>query len=180
MRRKYLPVLDRRAMLRGIAATAMAALAGCRLSLDDGSIDPGVDAAPGTPGTTPTGGGGGGGTSSGSAGAAQCPSGFCLDLSDPANAVLRDVGGARIVAIGSRHVIVAHVADGEFVALSAVCTHAGCLVTYSSSAQDIECPCHGSRFAVDGSVTRGPATTPLAEFPTTFDASTQVVTIAVS
>jgi len=45
-------------------------------------------------------------------------------------------------------------ADGVF-AISRVCTHLGCIV--NSAANGFECPCHGSRFAGDGSVQKGPA-----------------------
>ena len=46
--------------------------------------------------------------------------------------------------------------DGEGVyAISTVCTHLGCIV--KAEGGGFECPCHGSRFAADGSVTKGPA-----------------------
>lgn len=44
-------------------------------------------------------------------------------------------------------------------AVSTVCTHLGCIV--KPTTQGFECPCHGSQFARDGSVTRGPAPTAL-------------------
>lgn len=44
-------------------------------------------------------------------------------------------------------------------ALSAVCTHLGC--TVARSGQELACPCHGSRFAVDGANLAGPAAYPL-------------------
>ena len=40
-------------------------------------------------------------------------------------------------------------------AISAVCTHLGCIVAQSQ--QGFACPCHGSKFAPDGAVLRGPA-----------------------
>jgi cytochrome b6-f complex iron-sulfur subunit len=40
-------------------------------------------------------------------------------------------------------------------AVSTTCTHLGCIV--KSSATGFDCPCHGSKFAPDGSVLRGPA-----------------------
>lgn len=50
--------------------------------------------------------------------------------------------------------------DGEGVhAISIICTHLGCIV--KPTAAGFECPCHGSRFAKDGTVTGGPAPTPL-------------------
>ncbi len=46
--------------------------------------------------------------------------------------------------------------DGQGVhAISTICTHLGCVV--KPNAEGFECPCHGSRFAPDGSVTKGPA-----------------------
>jgi Rieske Fe-S protein len=47
----------------------------------------------------------------------------------------------------------------EVWAVSTICTHLGCIV--KSSATGFDCPCHGSGFAKDGSVTRGPAPTAL-------------------
>lgn len=44
-------------------------------------------------------------------------------------------------------------------AISTICTHLGCVV--KPGAAGFECPCHGSRFASDGSVTKGPAPRPL-------------------
>ncbi len=50
---------------------------------------------------------------------------------------------------------------GGLYALDAICTHLGCIVGQGKAGAAFECPCHGSRFAIDGSVTNGPATKPL-------------------
>ena len=51
--------------------------------------------------------------------------------------------------------------DGSGIwAMSTVCTHLGCIV--KREGQAFSCPCHGSRFALDGSVTKGPAPKALA------------------
>lgn len=42
-------------------------------------------------------------------------------------------------------------------ALSAVCTHLGCITRYRSDEKVIACPCHGSRFDLEGNVVHGPA-----------------------
>lgn len=44
-----------------------------------------------------------------------------------------------------------------FYALSAVCTHLGCLTVYKADTGEIACPCHGSTFRKDGTAIAGPA-----------------------
>lgn len=50
---------------------------------------------------------------------------------------------------------------GELHAVSLRCTHLGCLVRFNAAERSWDCPCHGSRFDVDGGVLEGPATRPL-------------------
>jgi len=47
--------------------------------------------------------------------------------------------------------------DGELRAVSARCTHLGCIVSWNGAERSWDCPCHGSRFGTDGSVLAGPA-----------------------
>ncbi|GLI36549.1 Rieske 2Fe-2S domain-containing protein [Geobacter hydrogenophilus] len=51
--------------------------------------------------------------------------------------------------------------SGELVALSAICTHLGCIVQWEQDKQDFLCPCHGGRYNSDGSVISGPPPRPL-------------------
>lgn len=53
--------------------------------------------------------------------------------------------------------------EGNLHALSARCTHMGCLVDFNAAERAWECPCHGSRFDTDGKVVQGPATRPLEQ-----------------
>jgi len=48
-----------------------------------------------------------------------------------------------------------------FFALSAVCTHLGCLTAWKPDLGIIACPCHGSKFNRDGTKIAGPAPRPL-------------------
>jgi cytochrome b6-f complex iron-sulfur subunit len=52
-------------------------------------------------------------------------------------------------------------APGGVYALSAVCTHLGCITRFLSDEKCIACPCHGSRFDLEGNVIHGPAPRPL-------------------
>lgn len=51
--------------------------------------------------------------------------------------------------------------SGELHAVSMRCTHLGCLVRFNAAERTWDCPCHGSRFDVDGAVLEGPASRPL-------------------
>lgn len=47
--------------------------------------------------------------------------------------------------------------DGTLHAVSPTCTHMGCRVSFNTAERSWDCPCHGSRFDVDGHVLQGPA-----------------------
>ena len=77
------------------------------------------------------------------------------------------LGGGAILP--DEKVVVTQPAKGDFKAFSAVCTHQGCTVTTVTDGT-INCPCHGSKFAVaDGSVVNGPATRPLESLTATVE-----------
>lgn len=42
------------------------------------------------------------------------------------------------------------------------CSHLGCSVNFNQSEKSFDCPCHGSRFHIDGTVLHGPAAYPLS------------------
>jgi cytochrome b6-f complex iron-sulfur subunit len=71
--------------------------------------------------------------------------------------VLAAVGGSDVVQTANDKVIVARTAEDTVVACSAVCTHRGCTVGYEHGSKEFVCPCHGARYALDGTVKQGPA-----------------------
>ncbi len=46
---------------------------------------------------------------------------------------------------------------GKLYSLDPVCPHAGCIVAWNSAEKTWDCPCHGGRYAIDGSLLTGPA-----------------------
>ncbi|MFE5113341.1 FAD-dependent oxidoreductase [Streptomyces sp. NPDC056663] len=72
-------------------------------------------------------------------------------------------GTGAVVRVKGRRCAVYRDQDGTVRAVSARCTHLGCLVAFNEAETSWECPCHGSRFGVDGAVLQGPAVRPLEE-----------------
>ena len=83
---------------------------------------------------------------------------------------LQQAGGAVVAHTScfTRPVLVANTGSG-FLAMQANCPHAGCNVAWVPEDRQAECPCHGSRFAGDGTVLNPPARTPLQTWPASQD-----------
>jgi cytochrome b6-f complex iron-sulfur subunit len=60
-------------------------------------------------------------------------------------------------------------------AITAHCTHKGCVVAWNATATEWQCPCHGSRFGADGHVVGGPAERPLTPAATHIDGERLVI-----
>jgi glycine/D-amino acid oxidase-like deaminating enzyme/nitrite reductase/ring-hydroxylating ferredoxin subunit len=66
-------------------------------------------------------------------------------------------GEAAVLVEGTERVAVFRDDAGVVHAVSPVCTHMGCTVTWNTAETTWDCPCHGSRFSCDGEVIQGPA-----------------------
>ena len=84
------------------------------------------------------------------------------------------VGGAAFVTSSAGNVLVVRTAQDSCSALSSICTHQTCNVSGWSSPMFV-CPCHGSEYATDGTVVRGPAARNLTKYGTSL--SNNVLTI---
>jgi Rieske Fe-S protein len=71
-------------------------------------------------------------------------------------------GQGAVVGSGVKQRAVYRDEEGGLHARSARCTHLGCIVAFNSAERSWDCPCHGSRFGIDGQVLEGPAVHPLA------------------
>ena len=90
---------------------------------------------------------------------------FTLNLTDPSNAALTKDGGY----LYNGGVIVARVSAGNFIAVSAACTHQGQNVQYSSG--QFYCSAHGSSFSANGTRTGGPARSSLQQYNVSLNGS---------
>jgi len=145
----------RRDLLRGFAAGTACAALGCR-----GNTAEPIDAAGGDAG--------------------PCTSLLCISLATETAAPLRATGGAQTFALpsGDDIVIVIRTGATTAVALSDICTHQGCGVTYQSAANRLFCPCHGSEFSLTGSVLQGPAIAPLKVYTATLDENAMTIDVS--
>jgi Rieske Fe-S protein len=143
------PGMTRRNMLVGIGLTSVGVVAGCSTYGDEAAAPP--------PAAVAQQGGKGGGK--GSKGGKRGKRG---DAADQGIVAASDVPIGGGVVLADQQLVITQPSEGSFLGFSAVCTHAGCPVQDVSDGT-INCPCHGSKFAVaDGSVVDGPAPTPLA------------------
>ncbi|MFP5224783.1 MAG: FAD-dependent oxidoreductase [Actinomycetota bacterium] len=67
-------------------------------------------------------------------------------------------GEGGIVRIDGERLAVHRTPEGRLEAVSPVCTHLGCIVSFNRATVTWDCPCHGSRFDTSGQVLCGPAT----------------------
>jgi Rieske Fe-S protein len=141
--------LDRRTVLRGVAVTGVLGASASLLAACGGDDSGGGSAGESGGSGGGSGGSGGSGGGSGSGGSGATELGAASEV---------PVGGGVVFA--DQKVVVTQASADNFQGFSAVCTHQGCTVGEVVDGT-INCPCHGSKFNLDGTVANGPATKPL-------------------
>ncbi len=76
-------------------------------------------------------------------------------------------GGAKFFEFAGASAVLIRKRGGELAALSAVCTHLGCIVQWQREKQEFLCPCHAGRFTAEGAVISGPPPKALEKLPFT-------------
>lgn len=66
-------------------------------------------------------------------------------------------GEGAIVKVDGKKTAAYRHDDGTLSKVSATCTHLGCIVSFNKAEKTWDCPCHGSRFDLEGKVITGPA-----------------------
>jgi cytochrome b6-f complex iron-sulfur subunit len=74
------------------------------------------------------------------------------------------IGGAQLVRHGEEPILVIRHSEDELVAVSAVCTHLHCMLTWNDAEGIVNCPCHQGSFDINGNVLGGPPPGPLDRF----------------
>jgi cytochrome b6-f complex iron-sulfur subunit len=72
--------------------------------------------------------------------------------------------GSKIFRFGARPALLIMTAEGEYRALSAVCTHLSCTVQYRNDLHEIWCACHNGLYDLNGRNISGPPPRPLESF----------------
>jgi len=85
------------------------------------------------------------------------------------------IGESRFFKFKGKPAILIRLNQQKVVALSAVCTHLGCVVKYSESDKMLKCPCHGAKFDITGKVLGGPAPKPLHTFVSRIEGDKAIV-----
>ena len=80
-------------------------------------------------------------------------------------APLEAVGGAVVVELKGREVLIVRDSESSVHAINPTCTHKKCTVKFRPEDSRFACPCHTSAFALDGTVLGGPAPRPLETYP---------------
>ncbi len=91
--------------------------------------------------------------------------------------MLKSVGGSVVLKVHDKLLLLVRDGPATVRAFNPVCTHRHCIVAYKAADVRIECPCHGSQYALDGHVLKGPAPRPLEVYQAELAGEQVIVTL---
>jgi Rieske Fe-S protein len=104
-----------------------------------------------------------------------------FDLREPEFAALREVGGMVPINEGAWRTILVRRTENEIIGLDRMCPHEWCDMLPGTGGMWFEdslmCLCHGSRFAIDGTVMTGPAVDNIPSYRVQYDGESQTGTV---
>ncbi|MBN1928657.1 MAG: Rieske (2Fe-2S) protein [Chlorobiaceae bacterium] len=86
-------------------------------------------------------------------------------------------GKGKIYQFNEDKVIVVN-SGGSLTAVSAICTHLGCLVNWVDADKEYFCPCHGAKYTRDGQIVSGPQPLPLKQYKARIEGDSIIVSKA--
>lgn len=95
-----------------------------------------------------------------------------IDLTSSQFSTLNVIGGYGY----NGNIIIIHTGENQFTALSKICTHQNCTVSYNSTAKILPCFCHGSEYNLSGNVVRGPAQRSLKKYNVEINGDLLIIT----
>lgn len=94
--------------------------------------------------------------------------GTTAELDKTSQLVAKDSPVGAVLVVGKSQ-------SANLIAVNPTCTHKGCTVTWKEEGKKFTCPCHGSEFASDGKVLKGPADKPLKTYAARIEGDSVVV-----
>ncbi|MCA1759752.1 MAG: Rieske (2Fe-2S) protein [Bacteroidales bacterium] len=96
-----------------------------------------------------------------------------IDLTSSEFSELAIVGGFAY----KDDIIIIRTGTNQYTALTKICTHQGCTVSYDAANNQLPCPCHDSLFNISGGVINGPALQSLKKYDVRVDGDLLIITL---
>jgi cytochrome b6-f complex iron-sulfur subunit len=90
---------------------------------------------------------------------------------------LKKVGGWTVLKVDGDSILFVRDAGESVRAMSSVCTHRQCQVSYNPGSKRVECGCHGSVYDLTGKVLKGPALKPLKSYTAKLSGGSVIVAL---
>jgi Rieske Fe-S protein len=85
--------------------------------------------------------------------------------------------GVTVYAPNGKPIVIVRTGATTAAGIDGTCTHQGCTVAYNQTNNNLQCPCHGSKYSLAGVVIMGPATMNLKVYPAVISQTAITVTL---